>query len=71
MASGFVFMDMALVGRTIDNRYSLAVCGFCKAFIATFYSFDHVFDVGAQMGALAGIVLAMFFRLTCTLARLR
>ena len=70
MARSLVFVDMSLAGSAIDSRYSIFVRCFCLALVATFDRFDHVFDVGAQVGTLAGIVLAMFFRLTGTFARL-
>jgi len=66
MTRSLVFVDMSLAGSAIDNRYSLAVSSLCEALVATFDGFNHILDVGA----LAGIELAMFFRLTSTFARL-
>ncbi len=70
MTCSLVLVDVTLDSRAIDNRYGLFVFGFCYALVATFDSFNHILDVGAQVGALAGVELAMFFRLTCPFARL-
>lgn len=70
MTRSLVLVDMSLAGSAIDGWYSFFICRFGQALVATFYSLDHILDVGAQVGTLAGIVLAMFFRLTGTFARL-
>ncbi len=70
MTGGLVFMDMTLIGCAVDNRHGLLVGVFSQALVATLDGFDHILDVGAHMGALAGIVLTVFFRLTSTFASL-
>jgi hypothetical protein len=70
MTSCLVLVEDFFISDTVNDTDGLLEDSLSRSFITCFHSLQHLFDRGAESGALAGIVLAGFLSLTCTLASL-
>lgn len=68
MARGLVLGHEALGNGSVNCRHGRFVSGFSFWLVAGGNGFHYVLDRSAYVGAQAGIVLAVLFRLTSTFA---
>src|SRR5690606_28709458 len=65
VTSGFVLVDDAFVGHTVDHGHGCSVSSTSFFQIFCVDGFDHILDVGTNHGAQAGVVAATLLSLNC------